>query len=62
MAYSNLRGNKYIPLPKNFNKGNIINPKNKDDNCFIWSLILHKYHKKIKSHKERLSHYIKIIK
>jgi hypothetical protein len=38
--YRPLRGSNYIPLPiKLISKHAIINVKNKDNNCFIWSVL-----------------------
>ena len=42
MSYTDMKAKKYIPLPKNQFQG-VINVNNKDDNCFIWCLIVHKY-------------------
>ena len=39
IAYSPLRGNSYIPLPKKLaDKNAIINMKNEDDQCFKWAV------------------------
>ena len=48
VKYQPLRGNSYLPLPEELrhsNKG-LINPKNKDDMCFLWC---HNRHKTIKN-------------
>ena len=42
-----LKGSSYLPLPDWLkNKKAIINMKNKDDKCFIWSILRHLYPKK----------------
>ena len=40
VSYNPLRGETWIALPKELaNKGAIINPKNKDNKCFLWSVL-----------------------
>ena len=40
MSYNPLRGETWIALPKELaNKNAIINPKNKDNKCFLWSVL-----------------------
>ena len=40
MRYNPLRGETWIPLPKELaNKKAIINPKNRDDKCFLWCVL-----------------------
>ena len=46
----------HVPLP--FSSPQIINIKNEDDYCFLWSVIAHLVHP-AEYHKERLSHYNK---
>ena len=49
------RGNLYIKSPDWIaSKKVIINPKNKDDRCFEYSVVVALHHKKIKSHLERI--------
>jgi hypothetical protein len=39
--YNPLRGRSYIPLPQSLaNKKAIINVKNKDNKCFLWSILV----------------------
>ena len=50
------RGGSYIDSPEWLkNKKATINPKNNDDNCFQYALIIALNHKQIKSHPERIS-------
>ena len=51
-------GGSYIPTPKSiFGKKAIINVKNNDENCFLYSILAHiKWDENIKN-KHRLSHY-----
>ena len=52
--YKPMKGGSYIPLPEIIQKKNaIINIKNKDDKCFLWSVLRYLYPKEI--HGERLS-------
>ena len=40
VSYNPLRGETWVELPKEpANKGAIINPKNKDNKCFLWSIL-----------------------
>ena len=40
MSYNPLRGETWVALPKELaNKNAIINPKNEDDKCFMWSVL-----------------------
>ena len=40
VSYNPLRGETWVALPKELaNKGAIINPKNKDNKCFLWSVL-----------------------
>ena len=40
VRYNPLRGETWIPLPKELaNKKAIINPKNKDNKCFLWCVL-----------------------
>ena len=40
MRYNPLRGETWIPLPKELaNKNAIINTKNKDNKCFLWCVL-----------------------
>ena len=50
------RSGSYIDPPEQLkNKKATINPKNNDDNCFQYALIIVLNHKQIKSHPERIS-------
>ena len=50
------RNGSYIDSPEQLkNKKATINPKNNDDNCFQYALIIVLNHKQIKSHPERIS-------
>ena len=54
VKYLPLRGNSYIPTPKEIrhhNKG-LINLQNKDNKCFLWNLVRHLNPRKKKIHKE----------
>ena len=49
------RGNLYIKLPEWVaSKKAIKNPKNKDDRCFEYSMVVALRHMEIKSHPERI--------
>ena len=49
------RGNSYIKSPEWVaNKKAIINPKNVDDRCFEYSIVVALHHKEIKNHPERI--------
>ena len=55
VKYLPLRGNSYLPLPEELRNSMIglINPKNKDDKCFLWC---HNRHKNpLKIHPERIT-------
>ena len=55
--YNPLAASSYIQLPKKLqNKKAIINVKNNDNKCFIWSLLPHKYN--ITDNPHRVSHYL----
>ena len=50
------RGNSYIKSPEWIaNKKATINPKNEDNRCFQYSIIVALHHKKFKNHPERIS-------
>ena len=54
--YHDIRASSYCKLPKSFcNSKSIVNKQNKDNYCFLWSILAHKY--KVDSHRERVSHY-----
>ena len=54
VEYKPMRGGSYIPLPKFIQKTNaIINIKNEDDKCFLWSVLRYLHPKEI--HGERLT-------
>ena len=54
--YSPIGGSSYIPTPKSiFGKKAIINVKNNDENCFLYSILAH--FKKCEQHNNRVSHY-----
>ena len=58
--YSPLKGSSYIDLPPYYkNKKAIINVKNKDDKCLLWSLLSALCHDQVKHHPERVSNYEK---
>ena len=54
VSYIPLRGNSYIPLPKELrnSKKGLINLKNEDNKCFLWCHIRHK--NPVKIHPERV--------
>ena len=50
------RGSSYIELPEWLkSKKAVINPQNKDEECFKWTVIGALYHEEIKHHPERIS-------
>ena len=54
--YHDIRASSYCKLPKSFcNSKSIVNIKNNDNYCFLWSILAHKY--KVDNHRERVSHY-----
>ena len=56
--YKPMKGSSYIPLPDFLMRKNaIINTKNKDDKCFLWSVLRYLHPKQI--HGERLTDLIK---
>ena len=57
VSYITLRGNSYIPLPKELrnSKKGLINLKNDDNECFLWCHIRHKNPVKIHSERVKMS-------
>ena len=54
--YHDKRASSYCKLPKPFcNSTSIVNIQNKDNYCFLWSILAHKY--KLDNHRERVTHY-----
>ena len=54
--YHDIRVSSYCKLPKPFcNSKSIVNIQNKDNYCFLWSILAHKY--KVYNHRERVLHY-----
>ena len=54
VEYKPIKGGSFIPLPEIIKKKNaIINIKNEDDKCFLWSVLRYLHPKEI--HGERLS-------
>ena len=54
--YHDIRASSYCKLPKSFcNSKSIVNIQNKDNYCFLWSILAHKY--KVDNHRERVSHF-----
>ena len=53
--YLPLRGNSYLPLPKELrnSKKGLINLKNEEDKCFLWCHVRHL--KPLKNHPERIT-------
>ena len=50
------RGGSYIELPKWIkNKKAVINPQNKDEECFKWAIITTLYHEEITKDRQRIS-------
>ena len=50
------RGSSYIELPEWLkSKKAVINPQNKDEECFKWTVIEALHHEEIKHHPERIS-------
>ena len=63
IQYTPLHGSNYIALPqelRNAKKG-LINIKNKDNECFRWCHLAKVYSEKVKSNRERISHYKKYV-
>ena len=63
VQYTPLHGSTYIALPeelRNAKKG-LINIKNKDNECFRWCHLAKVYSEKVKSNRERISHYKKYV-
>ena len=55
-VYQPLRGNTYIPLPKALrNKEAIINPQNKDEECFKWCITIALNYQEGQNHPERIT-------
>ena len=53
VEYKPMNGESYIPLPESIKKKNaIINIKNEDNKCFLWSVLRYLYPKEV--HSERL--------
>ena len=58
----NCSARSFIPLPKKLaNKKAVINPKNEDDFCFAYAIIVALNHKEIDHHPERISNLKKLI-
>ena len=56
--YTPLKGSSYIPLPKKLrNKKAIINIKNIDNKCFMWSVLSALHPVELRKNPERLHHY-----
>ena len=54
--YHDIKASSYCKLPKPFfNSKSIVSIQNKDNYCFLWSILAHKY--KVDNHRERVSHY-----
>ena len=50
------KGSSYIPLPPWIsNKTAVINPKNKDEECFKWAVIAAIHHEEVGAHPERIT-------
>ncbi|XP_020917577.1 uncharacterized protein LOC110254870 [Exaiptasia diaphana] len=61
--YSPIKGSSYVPLPKKLrDKKAIVNIKNNDNKCFMWSILasLHSIHSKFNP--ERVNHYQPFVK
>ena len=58
LEYSPLHATSYIPLPQDvYNKKAVINIKNTDEKCFLWSVIAGLYGDLHNKNHERVSHY-----
>ena len=56
------RGNKWFQLPKPFHKMTcIINPKNDDNKCFIYAVLIALHYKEIEKNRNRVSQYTKYV-
>ena len=54
--YHDIRASSYCKLPKSFcNSTSIVNIRNEDNYCFLWSILANKY--KVDNHREKVSHY-----
>lgn len=59
--YVCFNGSSYIPLPSKIeNKKAIINVKNTDNKCFVWSVLAALHNKKIKKNAQRVSKYVSL--
>ena len=56
--YKPMKGSSYIPLPKILqHKKAVINIKNSDDNCFMWSILASLHPVGLRKKPERIHHY-----
>ena len=54
--HHDIRASSFCKLPKPFcNSKSIVNIQNKDNYCFLWSILAHEY--KVDKHRERVTHY-----
>ena len=54
--YHDIRASSYCKLPNPFcNSKSIVNIRNNDNYCFLWSVLAHKY--RVDNHRERVTHY-----
>ena len=59
LEFDPLRATSYIPLPTCIqNRKAVINVKNNDEKCFLWSVIAGLYGDSHARHHERVSHYL----
>ena len=59
LEFDPLRATPYIPLPTCIqSRKTVINIKNKDEKCFLWSVIASLYGDSHAGHRERVSHYL----
>ena len=56
--YDSLRASSYLEMPNKFQRG-YVNVKNKDNKCFLWSVLAHLYPVKDQRYgnPEKVSHY-----
>ena len=60
LEFAPFRATSYIPLPTWIqNRKAVINIKNEDEKCFLWSVIAGLYGDSHVRHRERVSHYLK---
>ena len=58
VSYIPLQGASYLPLPKRIrDKKAVLNIQNKDQKCFLWSILAAKHPVHWREHANRINHY-----